>query len=116
MNEIIQRAKALSTEQLEELIGELADLRATLYPQVTHSRPDPASGKTPAIQDDAEMILKGVRSGGVRFWFRSFGYGWLGFGISEQNSLTLRDQLNALYPNQNGKLIGVGDGSRDTPH
>lgn len=112
----------LTASDMERLILDLADLRATMDPAVPMERPTPGANTTAvqvASQEDASLMAALRRDGSVRLWIRSAGLGWLAFGLSQRNTITLRDYLNGKVQDAPGasQLIGnQGTKDDDTKH
>lgn len=89
----------LDTAQIEDLIAELADLRAEMEPGVPMERPTPGNPATRvAMQDDPSFTAVPLKDGRTRFWLRSHGYGWLVFNFTRAQSAILRDFFIANAP------------------
>ena len=96
VNKLLDELDALSAEELDRLIHRLANLRFTKEP--------PISFKAPEVDDDTYGIniqqnpyieLKLLDDGRTRAWIRNGGLGWLVLTLTNEQTITLRDYLNA---------------------
>ncbi|RDI10585.1 hypothetical protein [Comamonas sp. AG1104] len=99
----IQLNDTYSAEELEELIGGLAELRSAMEPSVPMRSPLTAEAPfTPfAIEDDPTFDLaKSKKTGVVRLLMRSSGMGWTAYDINPLNASTMaawfRDNVVAV--------------------
>ncbi|MBT3308299.1 MAG: hypothetical protein HN382_02205 [Gammaproteobacteria bacterium] len=96
MKEIIDTADSLSTEELDKLILELANLRITKEPAISFNAPtvdDNTYGIN--IQDNPYIEATLLKDGRTRMWIRNGGLGWLILNLTNEQTITLRDYLNA---------------------
>jgi hypothetical protein len=85
---------------VETLIADLAALRAQMIPEVPRNRPDRDSKQNVSVQDNADMEVRLLRDGRIRFWIRNCGLGWLVFNLPVGPACAIRDYLIANTPEQ----------------
>lgn len=99
----------LTAADMDELISQLAELRAQMLPSVAQSRPNPkdplAAGTPMTMEDSPAMMAAKLKDGRIRFWARSAGFGWLAFNVIEQDALLIRDYLIANLPSRASDLV-----------
>lgn len=107
-----------SAAQVEQMLSDLAQLRATMDPPVSPHRPDPNSDARVSEQDEPSITAVPMRDGRIRFWLRNNGLGWLVFNFSHQQAVTLRDFFAANVHSQMGetRLFGAEYSNGDKPH
>lgn len=97
---------SLTAAAVQSLIHELAKLRAAMVPSISL---DPAGdqGANALNQSDPHWTVRSLRGGGLRFWFRNAGIGWLTFEIPATKAQSLRDFLaRAIASESAGALFG----------
>lgn len=74
----INLSGSFSVRDLDDIIRELAKVRASMRPPVPT---DPPVGPDDEIlmQDDTLFTVRTLAGGGLRFWLRSEGLGWQAF-------------------------------------
>lgn len=94
---MLDQAREMSTNDLETLIADLAEIRAGKQPGVPMSRPKPGTSPETNIsmQDEPSIEARLLKDGRIRLWIRNAGIGWLAFNLSHEQSLTLRDFMIA---------------------
>ena len=94
--------QAMTTEQLETLISDLAEFRAGMEPPVPIERPTSADQRV-SMQDEPSLLAIPLKDGRIRFWLRNHGIGWLVYNFTIQQAITLREFLNSNTPESDGK-------------
>lgn len=86
-----------SAEELDEILQKLADLRASMTPAVSL---DPPYEQAPMLEQPQITIIKArtLVDGGLRFWLRHEGFGWLAISLSAQ----VRNELFKFLGKQAG--------------
>ncbi len=103
----------LSTEEVETLISDLAELRAHMDPPVPMERPTSPNQRV-SMQDEPSVLAKPLRDGRIRFWIRNHGIGWLVFNFTVQQAITLRQFFISNTPAHDGKPNLFDDDGSDT--
>lgn len=94
MEKIIDMARTLSTQELETLIADLADLRAEMTPEVSRKPPTSADARL-SVQESPAIIMGAAKDGRIRLSIRNEGLGWLIFILHSELAVLLRDFLIA---------------------
>lgn len=84
-----------TTAQLEQLIGQLAELRAHMSPAVPLQQPEPTDETNVLVQDDPYFGVGVHQDGKLYIWARNMGIGWLLFRIPAAKAPGIRDYLVA---------------------
>ena len=118
MKEIIDTADTLPTEELDKLILDLANLRFTKEPAVSFNPPkvdDNTYGIN--IQDNPYIEATLLKDGRTRMWIRNGGLGWLILNLTNEQTITLRDYLNASTDSDSvSVLFSEGHFDKSSPH
>ena len=93
--------KTLTTEQLETLISDLAELRAGMDPPVPMERPTSPDQRV-SMQDEPAILAIPLKDGRIRFWLRNHGIGWLVYNFTIQQAITLREFFISNTPESDG--------------
>lgn len=83
-----------SALEIEEIIRDLAAARASLQPPVPTTAPSLESDATVLSQEDALFAIRTLAGGGLRFWLRNEGIGWLALTINATAAEGLRQFLS----------------------
>jgi hypothetical protein len=90
----------LTALQVDNLISQLAELRAAMTPPVSQKRPDPL--KEPELritmEDEPEMTAAFLRDGRFRLWVRNRGFGWCAYNITAQHAAGLGQYMLGKLP------------------
>lgn len=101
----------LSTQQLEQLMRDLALLRAQMQPEVPATLQALNVDTNVLIEDQPALNIALRQIGGFRLWLRHKGYGWLAYQIDERTAAGVYAYLaTRLGPSVN--LISDGSGQR----
>lgn len=87
-----------TAQEVEELLLELAKLRSGMRPEVPLEPPGIDSPKEILPQTDASFRIRTLSNGGIRFWLRHTGFGWIPLEIGPDQARELHEFL--------GKKIG----------
>lgn len=79
-----------SALELEEIIADLAQVRAGMQPAVP-SKPDP--DRNVPVQERTLFSIRNILGGGARIWLRNEGFGWLAFELSAEEAVGLAEFL-----------------------
>lgn len=82
-----------TAEQLEEIIRDFAEVRASLRPSVPMQPPSEMSGANVLLQDETQFAFRRLVTGGLRIWLRNEGIGWVAFSLSATDVLGIREFL-----------------------
>ncbi len=82
-----------SATELEEIIGQLAQARAATGPAVPLSPPTEMHPRDILVQDETKFAIRKLANGGLRFWLRNEGIGWLAFTMTATDATSLREFL-----------------------
>lgn len=82
-----------SAGELEAVIRRLAETRAAMTPPVPMAPPIGLDEEV-LLQDSAAWDIRRLVTGGLRFWVRDDGVGWLAFTVAPQALETLRQLLS----------------------
>ena len=91
----------LSAVEIETLISDLSEFRASMEPPVPMERPRPGqtgSAERIQVQDEPSVMAVPLKDGRVRFWLRSHGLGWLAFNFTVSQAVSLREFFIANTP------------------
>lgn len=81
--------------QLDQLLRDLAMLRADLLPEVPAHR-DGISQDTPVlVEDKPGLNIAARQDGGFRLWLRHRGYGWLAYQVDNQTAVGVAGYINS---------------------
>lgn len=80
--------------ELEEIIRDLAQVRAGLKPAVSMQPPSLLSEGEILVQEESQFAFRKLATGGLRIWLRNEGIGWLAFNLSSAYVLGIREFLN----------------------
>ena|SRR5258706_15727100 len=83
-------AATLTTQQVDQLIEQLAETRNRMSPPVPLDADMERAG---LIQIDPSLLMGQVTDGTIRLGLRHGGLGWCVFDLSRANAATLRDFL-----------------------
>lgn len=109
----------LDARQVETLISDLAQHRASMQPPVAAERPNPdEAADRISVQDEPSVMAVPLKDGRIRFWILNDGLGWLVFNFSHAQAIALRDffATHAADPNAAPRLFGDQGGSGNTAH
>lgn len=119
VGELFKAAENLSTRDLEALIALLAEQRAHRDPPVTFQPPNPGEGSQDvSVQNDPYLSARRLRNGGMRLWMRSGGLGWLVFDLTAEQTIALRNWINASGIEDQGgpNLFSESGGQGEATH
>ncbi|HET6807211.1 MAG TPA: hypothetical protein VFH59_17380 [Frateuria sp.] len=86
--------RELDARGLEQLIHELAELRAHMIPSVPRTLEEAMAADVQVIQQDQpSAMFRALADGGLRIWLRNLGLGWMAFRIPRRDVDGLRDLL-----------------------
>jgi hypothetical protein len=89
----INLSGSFSARDLDDIIRELAQVRASMRPPVSTDPPVGADDEI-LVQDDALFTVRTLTGGGLRFWLRNEGLGWLAFTLTAEKTRGLREFLS----------------------
>lgn len=67
--------------ELEEILRDLMQARAGMTPPVPMQPPGQDQDAQVLVQDETSFIVRTLASGGLRFWLRNEGIGWLALAV-----------------------------------
>lgn len=103
-----------STYELEKLVFELSQIRASMQPQVVDHQPTTAEQAITSIEKDPAFSLHILKNGDIQIWFRTSGLGWIIFNIPIAKACVLRDYIQANTQEISGAdLLTKGPGGSD---
>lgn len=88
--------KELDAAALDQLLRDLAELRAEMLPAVVQNRNDlDAATASVLVEDKPGLVMARLAGGGFRLWLRHRGFGWLAYQIDAVSASGIKDYLNA---------------------
>lgn len=113
MKDLRTLARHMAPSELETLIADLADLRASMEPPISYEAPQPGeNGPNLSVQAEPYMTMKRLRNGGVRMYLRNSGLGWLLFDFRPDQAIAIRDYLAVSTDADTASaLFGEGGGT-----
>lgn len=84
----------LTANGIEALIRELARARADMDPPVPEERPSVLSEADTLNQTEPLFAIAALADGGLRFWLRHEGIGWLALSLTAKDAANLRALLS----------------------
>lgn len=75
----------LDTTSLEQLIRDLAGVRAAMTPQVPADKRDITPDTVVLENDNPSAMFNTLRGGGLRVWLRHPGFGWFVFNLAARD-------------------------------
>jgi hypothetical protein len=84
-----------SALEIEDILAEIAKVRASLEPQVSTQPPSLLSDAEVLVQEDALFHIRRRIGGGLRIWLRNEGFGWLAFELNDTAAAELKTFLSS---------------------
>jgi len=90
------RAARLGTQELDQLIHQLAEVRTTMEPEVPRSQEAAVNSVTFTVQDDPEAYVTRDADGRVSLGMRHAGFGWIAFAFTDASARAIWQRLGEV--------------------
>ena len=80
------RAARLGTQELDQLIHQLAEVRTTMEPEVPRRQEEAVDAVTFTVQDEPEAYVTRDADGRVSLGMRHAGFGWIAFAFTDNSA------------------------------
>ena len=84
-----------SAAQLDQLLRDLALLRADLLPAVPEQLAGIGEETLVLVEDKPGLNIAARRGGGFRLWLRHRGYGWLAYQLDDQTAVGVASYISS---------------------
>jgi hypothetical protein len=105
------RATRLGPQELDRLIHQLAEVRATMEPEIPLQQQDAVDAVTFTVQDDPEAYVARDADGRVSIGLRHAGFGWIAFAFTDHDAWSIWEQLGRVLGTQPGELLPIKAGA-----
>ena len=90
------RAARLGTQELDQLIHQLAEVRTTMEPEVPRRQEEAVDAVTFTVQDEPEAYVTRDADGRVSLGMRHEGFGWIAFAFTDTSARAVWRQLGEM--------------------
>ena len=98
------RAARLGTQELDQLIHQLAEVRTTMAPEIPRRQEQAVDAVTFTVQDEPEAYVTRDADGRVSLGMRHAGFGWIAFAFTDQSARSIWQQLGEVLGGTAGDL------------
>jgi hypothetical protein len=106
------RASHLGTQELDQLIHQLAELRTTMEPEIPRQQQDAVNAVTFTVQDDPEAYVARDADGRVSIGLRHAGFGWVAYAFTDNDASSIWEQLGQVLGTQPSEVVPIKAGAR----
>lgn len=106
------RASHLGTQELDQLIHQLAEVRTTMEPEIPRQQEDAVNAVTFTVQDDPEAYVTRDADGRVSIGLRHAGFGWVAYAFTDNDASSIWEQLGQVLGTQPSEVVPIKAGAR----
>lgn len=105
------RASKLGTQELDQLIHQLAEVRSMMEPEVPQQQEQAVNAVTFTVQDDPEAYVTRDADGRVSIGMRHAGFGWIAYAFTDHDAQSIWLQLGQVLGTQPAEVAPIKAGT-----